>query len=250
MEHRYLHEMLPFLKLVEKERQIQLGDYFRTAPLWLLDALQVENVPAGTTFIRENAPADTIIFVGKGKAKATDYRISGVAFDFMKLESNVALGGMEVLMGLRTYQTTWCTETECVLIKISRSKYEKWLFSDFEAFRREAKMTCFSLFKEVRRNRLYLFLQGEERLAFLFVECYEKFNRKGILDFEGRRTGMADETGLCLKTVSRALKKFSDEGLISKRKKQIYINMKQYEALRQIVDGKIDRVWAEKGEGI
>ena len=241
MEHRYLHEMLPFLKLVDKERQRQLEEYFRTAPLWLLDALQVETVPAGTTFIRENAPADTIIFVGKGKAKATDYRISGVAFDFMKLESNIALGGMEVLMDLKTYQTTWCTETECLLVKLSRSKYEKWLFSDLEAFRWEAKLTCFSLLEEGRRNRLYLFLQGADRLAFLFVEWYEKFNQNGILNIRESRMGMADETGLCLKSVSRAIKKFSDEGLVSKCGNQLNINREQYEGLRQIIDRKIDR---------
>ncbi len=240
-EHRYLHEMLPFMKLVDKERQDQLEEYFRTAPLWLLDALVVEQVSAGTTFIRENAPADTIIFVGKGKAKATDYRISGVAFDFMKLESNVALGGMEVLMDLKTYQTTWRTESECILIKLPRSQYEKWLFSDLEAFRLEAKLTCYSLLEEGRRNRLYLFLQGADRLAFLFVEWFEKFNQNGSLNIRESRMGMADETGLCLKSVSRAVKKFSDEGLISKYGNQININRKQYEGLRQIVDSKIDR---------
>lgn len=78
-------------------------------------------------------------------------------------------------------------------------------------------------------------------MAFLFVEWFEKFNQNGSLNIRESRMGMADETGLCLKSVSRAVKKFSDEGLISKYGNQININRKQYEGLRQIVDSKIDR---------
>ena len=98
MENKYLYEVLPFLKNVEKKRRKQFEGYFRTAPLWMLDAMVVETIPAGTIFIRENEPVETIYFVGSGKVKATDYRISGITFDFMKPQNMLALGGMEVLM--------------------------------------------------------------------------------------------------------------------------------------------------------
>ena len=127
MERNYLHEMLPFLTQIEKKRQEQFEIYFHSAPLWVMEALEVENIAAGTIFIHENEPAYMIYFVGIGKVKATDYRVSGIAFDFMKPDNVIALGGMEVIMEQGTYKTTVQTETDCVLVKLSRAKYEKWL---------------------------------------------------------------------------------------------------------------------------
>lgn len=118
MKHKYLQDALPFLKEVDKERQRQFEFYFRNAPLWVMDLLQSEELEPGTTFIRENEPADTIFFIGRGRAKATDYRISGIAYDFMKPKDLIALGGMEVIMELENYQTTWETETKCTVVKL------------------------------------------------------------------------------------------------------------------------------------
>ena len=59
-----------------------------------MDLIQSEELEPGTIFIRENEPADTIFFIGRGRAKATDYRISGIAFDFKKSRELIALGGI------------------------------------------------------------------------------------------------------------------------------------------------------------
>ena len=58
MKHKYLHDALPFLKEVDRERQKQFEFYFRNAPLWVMDLLQSEELEPGTTFIRENEPAE------------------------------------------------------------------------------------------------------------------------------------------------------------------------------------------------
>lgn len=240
MEHKYLQDALPFLKEVDKERQRQFEFYFRNAPLWVMDLLQSEELEPGTTFIRENEPADTIFFIGRGRAKATDYRISGIAYDFMKPKDLIALGGMEVIMELENYQTTWETETKCTVVKLPRAKYEKWIYADTDIFRLESKITCESLLEESRRNRLYLFLQGADRLALLLVEWFEKFNRNGLLCINESRQSIADETGLCLKSVSRGIKKFADDGLLTKKGNQILISQEQYEGLKQIVNDNMD----------
>ena len=159
----------------------------------------------------------------------------------MKPDNVLALGGMEVIMEIENYRTTIQAETDCILVKLSRAKYQRWLYSDPETFRLEAKITCFSLLEEERRNRLYLFLQGADRLALLYVELYEKYNKNGILYLKESRTSMADETGLCLKSVSRAIRKFSESGLVTKSGNQILISKEQYEGLKKIVNEKIDR---------
>ena len=51
MKHTYLHDVLPFLQELEREKQKQFEAYFRTAPLWLMDLFQSEVMEAGITFI-------------------------------------------------------------------------------------------------------------------------------------------------------------------------------------------------------
>ena len=241
MKHTYLHDVLPFLRELEREKQKQFETYFRTAPLWLMDLFQSEVMEAGTIFIRENEPADTIFFVARGRVKATDYRVSGIAYDFMKPTDLIALGGMEVILGQTTYRTTLETETECIVAKLPRAQYEKWIYTDTEAFCMEARLTCASLLDEVRRNRLYLFLEGADRLAILFADWYEKYNKNDILVISESRQNLADETGLCLKSISRAIKKFQTGQLIQKKGNQICINRTQYEGLKKTVEDKIGK---------
>ena len=69
MKHKYLHDALPFLKEVARERQKQFEFYFRNAPLWVMDLLQSEELEPGTTFIRENEPADTIFLLEGAEQK-------------------------------------------------------------------------------------------------------------------------------------------------------------------------------------
>lgn len=240
MKHKYLYEALPFLKDADREKQEQFEEYFRSAPLWLMETFHVEEMEKGRVFVKEGEPADTIFFIGKGIIEATDYRVYGIPYDYMQFDKLYAFGGMEFIMDLDTYKTTLRTITECTVIKIPRVMFEKWLCSDIQAMKHEAKLMGEYLLKEVRNNRLFLFLQGADRLALLFVERYERYNENGVLRVKGNRQNLADETGLCVKSISRGVKKFLDEGLITKEGNQILINQEQYEGLRKIVSMKID----------
>lgn len=241
MEHNYLNEVLPFLKKMDKNIQWQFEEYFKTAPLWLLDSLMTDNVKAGSVVITENEPANMIYFVADGRVKATDYRVLGIAFDFMKPKNLIAFGGMEALMKQECYKATIETVTDCIIVKLSRDKYEKWIFSDIEALRKETLITCTYLLEEERRNRLYLFLQGSDRLALMFIHCYEQYNHNGIVCINESRQGMTDATGLCLKSISRAVKRFVSEEMITKKGNKIYISSRQYEMLKSVINDKVDR---------
>ena len=240
MKHNYLYDALPFLKDVEKERQEQFKEYFKSAPLWLMENFQIEELKKGTIFVREGEPADTIFFIGSGIIEAIDYRVYGTPYDFMQFNRVYAFGGMEFLMDLGKYMTTLRTVTDCVVVKLPRNKFEKWMYSDIQSLKHEAKLVGEYLLKEGRNSRLYPFMQGSDRLALLFVESYERYSKNGILHVKGNRQNLADETGLCVKSVSRGVKKFQEEGLITKEGNQILISKEQYEGLKKIVSEKID----------
>lgn len=240
MKSRPLYDALPFLNHIDVERQEQFERYFQSAPLWLLDAFQIEELKKGEVFVREGEAADTIFFIGQGIIEAIDYRVYGTPYDFMQFDRVYAFGGMEFLMDLDKYMTTLRTVTDCTIVRLPRAKFEKWLYSDIQAMKQESKLVSEYLLKESRNSRLFLFLQGSDRLALLFVERYEKYNKNGLLHVKGNRQNLADETGLCLKSVSRGVKKFQEEDLISKEGNQIFINKEQYEGLKKIVSKKID----------
>ena len=65
MENKYLKEILPFLNEIDADTRKQFKQYFRTAPMWLMDTFMVEELDAGTIFIREGEPVDMIYLIGK-----------------------------------------------------------------------------------------------------------------------------------------------------------------------------------------
>lgn len=241
MDQEALVKLLPLLKKADPDRKEQFAEYFKNVPLWLINEFVVEELEPDTTFIWENEPADTIYFILKGEVKAMDYRIYTVNYDFMKPNNLIALGGMEVLMDLETYRATVKTETPCTAAKLPRKEYEKWILSDAESLRNEAKITGIYLWEQNRKNRLYLFLEGADRIALWLVIRYEKNQQKGMFRIKENRKGFAEETGLCQKTVTRSIKKLEEQGLLTREGSYIRITRAQYEGLKHLVEEKMEK---------
>ena len=91
------------------------------------------------------------------------------------------------------------------------------------------------LLEQARNSRAFLFLQGSNRLAYLFLNHYDKYAENGILKMQVGRQELADYTGLCLKTITRSVKQFKEQGLISKEGSMVLINKEQYQRLKEIV---------------
>ncbi len=235
MKYNFLFETFPFLKTIDKERQEQFEEYFKTAPLWLIEAFQVEEMDRHVVFVRENEPADMIYFIGKGIIEAIDYRFCGITYEFMRFDRVYAMGGMEYIMDLERYSTTLRTVTKCTVMKLPRTTFERWMRSDSLALKKEAKMVGQYLLEDSRKGRAFLFLQGADRLAMLIIERYDRYARNGVLLLKGGRQNLSNATGLCVKTINRAVKKFSDGGLITKEGNKILVDQEQYGRLKEIV---------------
>ena len=241
MDMSTLCRALPFLNELDKGRRQQFEDYFCSAPAWLMDSFRIVEMDKDVIFVKENAPADAIFFIGKGVIKAVDYRIYGIAFDFMRFEGLYAMGGMEVVMDLDTYKTTLQTVTPCTFVKIPRDKFAEWLRTDIRALKQEAKAIGEYLLEQGRSSRAYLFLQGSDRLALLLMDMYQKYEKNGVLQISSTRQELSDSSGLCVKTVNRAVKKFEDDGWISRQGNKISIDMEQYEMIRGFISKIIEQ---------
>lgn len=235
MENTYLTRFLPVLKEIDKDRREQFEQYFQTAPMWLMDTFTVEELEEGTIFVQEGEPADMIYFIVKGLIKATDYRIYGINYDFMMFEKVYAFGGMEVIINLDKYQTTLQTATKCTVLKIPKEGFKKWLDSDIVALQQESRLMGEYLLEQARDSRMLLFLQGADRVAFLLMKLYRKYSHNGVLKMKGDRQELSDFTGLCVKTISRSIKKFKENGMISTQGSYILINKEQYSRMEEMI---------------
>lgn len=205
-----------------------------------MEACRVEKIKKDTLLVKEGEPADTIYYVINGVVEAADYRVYGVPFNYMRFDKLYAFGGMEFMTDEELYRTNLWTVTDCVVMKLPRAVFQRWMYSDIQAMKYEAKQICEYLLTEGRNNRLFLFMQGADRLALYLVDYYKKYHQDGFLEIPVGRQSLADETGLCLRSINRSVKKFYEEGLITKKGQKITISREQYEELRKIVEKKID----------
>ena len=66
------------------------------------------------------------------------------------------------------------------------------------------------------------------------------FEKKFPADISNTRQELAEYSGLSVKTVNRAVKKFEEQGLISRSGKTFYIDEGQYERLHALVSKLIE----------
>lgn len=235
MKENNLERSLPFLEEIDNDRRQQFENYFRTAPQWLLNRCVVENMDKRTVFVREGEPVDTIYFIGKGIVKATDCRVFGINYDFMLFNKVYAFGGMEIIINLNTYQTTLQTVTDCIVLKLPKKDFQKWMDSDMIALKQEARLMGEYLLEQDRVGRNLLFLQGSNRVAYILMNRYREYAQGGTLYLQKNRQELSDCTGLCIKTITRSINKFKEEGLLTTQGNHIVINYEQYLQMEKIV---------------
>ena len=76
-----------------------------------------------------------------------------------------------------------------------------------------------------------MFVPGTDRLAVLFEHRYKKYAKTGKLTFTNTRQELAEYSGLSVKDCEPCGKKFEEQGLISRQRKDLYIDEGQYERL-------------------
>lgn len=237
----YLYDTVSVYGRLDEKKYAELEEYFSGAPKWLIDSFQIVKLEKEFTFIRENEPVTYIYLIIKGVIRAADYRIYGIVYDFMRVDQLEAMGGMEIVLDLPTYRATIQTVTPCIAIKIPKDAYEKWLNTDIKALKREAKTVGCYLLETDRKSRAYLFLQGSDRLGLYLLDLYKKHAKEERFLVRSTRTELSEMTGLCVRTVNRSIKKFYENGWITKEGNKFSINKEQYNQMNEHISVLIER---------
>ncbi|WP_243144538.1 Crp/Fnr family transcriptional regulator [Defluviitalea raffinosedens] len=221
-------------KLKDPEKEY-LEQYLKNAPMWLLESFQIVHMGKDHVFIREKTEVDMVYILVEGIVKAIDYRIFGIVYNYMWFYPVKTFGSMEILLELQNYMTTLKTVTPCTMLAVLKDKFATWMRNDINTLLLESKSMGSYLLEQSRKERLFLFFQGVDRVILLFIHLYEKMaqNNKCILKLT--RQDIADQSGLSIKTINRAVKKLEEEGYISREGNKILILESQYKKMQEYI---------------
>jgi len=237
-----MSEAEALIKRLDRESQIFLNRYFANAPRWLLDSFQVVKVPKNETFINEGEKADTVYILIKGKVMAVDYRVQEMTYGFITFDPIEVFGAMEILADADRYKTTLETTKDSLFLKISRETFKKWIKNDMNAFQIQTREIIKYLLREVRKERLYVLVQGVERIYLTLYELYRAYGQEDTYSIYISRKNFAETTGLSERTVTRTLKELEEKGYIAREGWNILITYEQYQRIKALIEDKISEI--------
>jgi len=240
-EHENIHRIFELQKSLKSEHQAYLNRYLSNAPRWVLESIQVVTKDKQTVFIEENFPAENVYILTEGTVRAIDYRIQGVAYDYMWFHPINVFGAMEIFFNMPKYMTTLMTVTPCTFLVLSSSHYEKWIWGDKNALQMETISMGNYLLEQNRKGRVFLFLQGMDRIIYMFVEYYEQRSTEEKVTLDMSRQELAERSGLSMKTVNRAVKKIEECNYVSRVGRKIIISKAQYRKMKEYLEPIVDR---------
>lgn len=229
-------------KYLNDESRIYLEQFLKNAPRWLLEEFQEVLLSKDTEFITENDSANTVYILLTGVVKATDLRVFPVVYDFIRFYPVEIFGAMEFLLGEETYKTTLITVTNCRFLKLSKDQFAKWVLNDINALKMfTASMTKY-LLEQCRKERLFMFLQGEERVLLFLNDFYEKNHSDDKVIIDMSRNDLAKGTALSVRTVNRTVKELIKGGFLVKKGQKLILTFEKYKEIKLRLADKIDDI--------
>lgn len=229
-------------KYLTKESHIYLEKFLKNAPMWLLEEFQEINMPKETEFVSENDSANTVYILLTGIVKATDLRVFPVVYDFTRFYPIEIFGAMEFLLREETYRTTLITVTNCRFLKLSREQFAKWVLNDINAMKMFTESMARYLLDQCRKERLYLFLPGEERVLLFLSDFYDKNNLSDETVINMSRNDLAKGTALSVRTVNRTIKELIKDGVLVKKGRKLILPFEKYNVIRKRLSDRVDMI--------
>lgn len=230
-----MNRISEIIKNLEPKEAEYLSSYLRNAPYYVLESLQIVKKDKNVVFIEENTPSDTIYILAKGVVRAVDYRIRGVAYDYMWFHAVKVFGSMEVFFNLPTYKTTLMTVTPCTMLVLTKKNFERWIWDDKNALKMDIEQTGGYLLEQNLSGRIFLFLQGMDRIVYMFVNAYEQEGLTNLVIEESRQE-LAERSGFSVKTVNRSIKKMEEDGYIGRKGRKILVTNEHYKKMKKYLE--------------
>jgi CRP-like cAMP-binding protein len=193
------------------------------------------DVPAEQAIYFEGDPGEYLYLVAMGKVKLMRHTSAGREVLLDILRGGEYFGSLSVPGG-RGYTETAMAQTDCCILQISSSNFEKVLNTYPDVTMRVLNAVGQRLEESQEIVKQLSVYSTEQRIAAALVRLAKKMGEQKqegpLIQLPFSRQDLAAMTGTTVETVSRVMSRFSEEGLISTGRKWVEVN--DLEHLEQI----------------
>lgn len=207
---------LPFFRHLPSEAIAEINRLFED-----------RDVPAGQAIYFEGDPGEYLYLVAAGKVKLLRHTSSGREVLLDILWGGEYFGNLPVPGG-RGYTETAIAQTDCCILQISASRFEKILNTHPDVTMKVLKAVGQRLEESQEIVKQLSVYSVEQRVAAALVRLAKKMGEEQpegtLIQLPFSRQDLAAMTGTTIETVSRIMSRFSEDGLIATGRRWVAVS--------------------------
>lgn len=216
---------LPFFKHLPEQAVSQINVLFRD-----------RDIAANQAVFFEGDDAEYLYLVALGKVKLVRHTTLGREVLLDILHGGDYFGTLSIF-GERTHTETAIAQTDCCILQISATDFEKVLAEYPDVTRKALEIVSKRLAESQEVIKQLSSYSTEQRIAAALLRLADKLGEprgQGILiQLPFSRQDLAAMTGTTTETVSRVMSRFAEDGWIKSGRK--WVTITDIDALRQLV---------------
>lgn len=188
---------------------------------------------SGAMLIKSGERPEAVFFLLKGIAKIYKELPDGILYEIANVRAPCLMGETEAITGAEFSRGTVCTDSEeAVLIYMPTNVFLDWICKSNKAMFMITRLIINKNFSQQNKDRAMLFSHGYQRLAYRLLSYYEDKGGRGTVSLSIPRERLSEDTGLNIRSISRALNRLEEQGLISRYGRQIEVSQEQADRMK------------------
>ena len=198
---------------------------------------------AGEHIIRQDDPCGSVCVLLEGRVTVSGIQPGYATYTFSDFDAIEFFGEYEALSGADRFFAQVQAKTRCRLLRLPASSYLQWILSDSGIMLSRVRAVMQSLLLQADRERSFLFLDSESRLLqFLTGFCTRNPAEDGEpVVVEMTRSAICEETGFCVRTINRSIRRLEQDGFLTVRRGKITVSPQQEQRMRRELALRIGR---------
>lgn len=188
---------------------------------------------SGDMLIKSGETPEAVYFLLKGTAKIYKELPDGILYEIANVRAPCLMGETEAITGVQFSRGTVCTDSEdAVVIYMCKEVFLDWICKSNTAMFMITRLIINKNFSQQNKDRAMLFSHGYQRLAYRLLSYYEDEDGRGTIRLYIPRERLSEDTGLSIRSISRALNSLGKQGLISRHGRSIDITEEQADRMK------------------
>ena len=197
-----------------------------------LNTTKLTNVSKDTAIFFKAEVTTHVYLLVSGKVAVQNSHADGNIYLISYLTAGTFLGDLEVMSDNLVNATTLIAHTDCSVMKFSVADFEKALAYDKGFLLMVSKKLAKKMYKECYRLGDSLYRKGIDKLRDYLLQAYSENASGDLLFLNKTRQMIADEIGVNVKTINRAVLSLSKQNSIELEKGKIRVGKMHYEAMQ------------------